>query len=315
MVSPHIQVKYDALANVATYFARQTEGVENMRLHLERSFRLLQDGGWIGKGASAFFQEMDEDIFPALMRLTQALEQAQSVAIQTSIILTIAEDEAASLFQSNSNINSDSVTLNDFIIASTTTNGDRPDLDTKFAEFTVPTADKDGMVQVPDKWMSDLFGLQRRPVTMTEKRMMDEIGLLGQKDLYYIQKEAFEMAEKFAGANGQEDGLGDAYRHAYWNALMVNRFGADWAKQYGDAHESLPNNPKTKAFMDLWNNSIGITIAQENPNISKQELANKIAEAVRSGKTVIIDGATQKPIYSDQAPNVKDLPNPQAAST
>ncbi|MFZ2488028.1 MAG: hypothetical protein WAZ19_07875, partial [Anaerolineae bacterium] len=261
---------------------------------------------------------MEVDVFPALVRLVGALEQANTFMKQVCVIFRIAEEEAARPFKSDSISDSEAVQSNNSsseTIVEPLTTQDPLDLEKEFTDFKAPEGDKDGMIEVPEKWIADLFGLQRRSITMTEKKLMDEQGLFGQIDLYNIQKEAFEMAEKFAGSNGQEDGLGDAYRHAYWNALMVRRFGDDWAKNYSDAHENIAGNPKTKAFMDLWNNNLGIRIALENPNISKQELANKIAEAVRNGEAIIIDGVSQKPIYSDQGQGVKDLPNPEAAST
>jgi WXG100 family type VII secretion target len=250
-VSPNIvRVDYDTLENIAGRFARQAESVLDTHRRLERNVQELQNGGWVGKGAIAFFKEMEKDIFPAMMRLRQALEQAQSVTLQMKSIMKATEEEVASLFKNDASSNSGGDSWKNESAASvknssTTNGGERPGLDKAFADFKVPEGDKDGMIKVPDEWIANLFGLQRRSVTMTEKRMMDEIGLFGDKKLYDIQKESYEMAEKFAGTNGQEDGLGDAYRHAYWNALMTREFGPDWAKRYSDAHENLPGNPKS----------------------------------------------------------------------
>jgi len=55
-------------------------------------------------------------------------------------------------------------------------------------------------------------------------------------------------------------GNGDAFRHAYWNARMTNSYGAAYAKQWGDAHESTTPNGLDKS-MDIFNNRRGREIA------------------------------------------------------
>jgi len=68
------------------------------------------------------------------------------------------------------------------------------------------------------------------------------------------------------------NGLGDATRHAYMMCLMTEKFGADFARGVGVAHEedseyliftrkAAPSNPCCEKVMDLYNNEIGISLA------------------------------------------------------
>ncbi|MGN1156713.1 MAG: DUF6973 domain-containing protein [Agathobacter sp.] len=50
-------------------------------------------------------------------------------------------------------------------------------------------------------------------------------------------------------------GNGDAYRHAFWQALIAEAYGTSFAKQWGDAHESTSSGVDKE--MDLRNNDIG----------------------------------------------------------
>ncbi|CAF0989857.1 unnamed protein product [Didymodactylos carnosus] len=53
------------------------------------------------------------------------------------------------------------------------------------------------------------------------------------------------------------NGVGDAYRHCLWNALMTLHIGADQAKTVADNHEDLGEGPAHEKQMDLKNNLIG----------------------------------------------------------
>ena len=68
-------------------------------------------------------------------------------------------------------------------------------------------------------------------------------------------------------------GNGDAFRHAYWNALNVKSVGADIAKAFA--------NDKT---MDLRNNTVGRNIGRSYSNSSNATIKNKVIEAVNQGR-------------------------------
>lgn len=315
---PLLHMETDLVRGVGSQLQQAASSLQQQTQQLTYSVQALSSA-WQGPSADIFANEIQ----PILQRLNQTALEGDT--LNQRLQREVDEwERISSLFGAISGLGSYIINSVEPGISSRYPNGSDVsqveiapiDLQREFANFTTPNADKDGMATVPDEQIANLFGLTPRSVTMTEKRLIDDLNIFEQKKLYDIQKEAYAMAEKFSGPNGgQEDGLGDAYRHAYWNALMTREFGADWAKKFSDAHEAVPDNPKSKAFMDLWNNQIGIKVAQENPGLSKQELANKIAEAVRNGEMVIIDGVTQQPIFSNQATGVENLPNPNASST
>lgn len=104
------------------------------------------------------------------------------------------------------------------------------------------------------------------------------------KDFQQDAETARKAAENRYPPNELHNGKGDAFRHAYWNALMTKRHGADYAKQFADAHETNPNQPADEKEMDLHNNEVGRRIAMENPNATDEELANLIMQAVERGE-------------------------------
>ncbi|AZG44282.1 DUF6973 domain-containing protein [Gordonia insulae] len=110
---------------------------------------------------------------------------------------------------------------------------------------------------------------------------------------YDAMSKADQVAKDRFPPNSLNDGHGDAFRHAYWNALLTKQFGAEWTAQYTTAHEGLGGNPANREAMDLYNNEIGRHVAQANPDASADELADLIAAEVRDGGTVVIgqDGA------------------------
>lgn len=77
-------------------------------------------------------------------------------------------------------------------------------------------------------------------------------------------------------------GNGDAFRHAYWNALNVKSVGITRAAQFANAHESETKNGVDKD-MDLRNNDRGRAIGQDNRYASDSAIKQKIITAVNNG--------------------------------
>lgn len=158
--------------------------------------------------------------------------------------------------------------------------------------------DPDGLVSYP----SALLSWIRTPLDITaeEARMLDDLGLLGQKDFLDIRNEAYDESDaRYDVSKGAEDGHQDAMRHAYWNALMVGRFGLEWTERFATAHERIPGNPADKEAMDLYNNEVGRQIAVDNPDASTEELAELVMQAIADGEMVVID-ADGELAYSDE---------------
>ncbi len=93
-----IQANYEVLESIAARFGSESERVEEMNGRLQSALRSLQNGGWVGQGANAFFDEMDSVVLPGAARLTEALTQARTVTLEVKHIIQEAEEEAARPF-------------------------------------------------------------------------------------------------------------------------------------------------------------------------------------------------------------------------
>ncbi|MFZ3384329.1 MAG: hypothetical protein WA144_10435 [Candidatus Methanoperedens sp.] len=99
----------------------------------------------------------------------------------------------------------------------------------------------------------------------------------------YYGLSAQDETERVFGYNGHND-ASDAFRHAYWNTLMVKHIDYTWASRWATAHEEgATGQPAIEKEMDLWNNNKGRIIATDNPNASDSELSNKVIDALNNG--------------------------------
>ncbi|MGQ9851706.1 MAG: WXG100 family type VII secretion target [Aggregatilineaceae bacterium] len=98
MPNDHIRADYDELTAIAHQFQQESQSVDALITRLQRCVDELEYGGWIGRGASAFYAEMHNDVFPALHRLANALLEAGDAVNRISQIMREAEEAAAALF-------------------------------------------------------------------------------------------------------------------------------------------------------------------------------------------------------------------------
>jgi WXG100 family type VII secretion target len=96
-----IQADYDRLDAVADRFGRQAEVTAELHSRVTRGVQALEDGGWEGAGSAVFFAEMQGELYPAIQRLIQVLQDARSVTLEAKDILLRAEEEAAGVFNGN----------------------------------------------------------------------------------------------------------------------------------------------------------------------------------------------------------------------
>jgi WXG100 family type VII secretion target len=94
-----IKAAYDQLDNISGRFTGQAEAITAMVQRLQSCFSQLEDGGWMGRGAEAFFDEMNSEIFPACQRLIAVLEDSGASTRSIAERMQQAEDEAANLFR------------------------------------------------------------------------------------------------------------------------------------------------------------------------------------------------------------------------
>jgi hypothetical protein len=93
-------------------------------------------------------------------------------------------------------------------------------------------------------------------------------------------------------SDGCTNGRCDAFRHTYWNALMVRRIDYSFAREFAAAHEAgIQSNIGTLPFqMDVFNNAWGQGIGKDYPasKYSETDVEGKVKSAVLTGKLVII---------------------------
>lgn len=144
-------------------------------------------------------------------------------------------------------------------------------------------------------------------MTKTEGALIDKLtfdrGLAGLRDFSGIKDRAFsEGVERFpdnpvpgnipAGSAKMwqgNDGHRDAFRHAYWNALMTQKYGETWTNAFATAHEGVPGNTANREAMDLYNNEVGRSIGAANRNATPEQLADLVEQFLNQGKLVVID--------------------------
>jgi WXG100 family type VII secretion target len=93
-----VQADYEQLGQVSSQFANQSQVIQELIQKVRSSVQQLEDGGWIGRGADAFFSEMQSTVFPAIQRLESSLNDASSTTKQIAQNMQQAEQEAQSLF-------------------------------------------------------------------------------------------------------------------------------------------------------------------------------------------------------------------------
>ncbi|WP_124713038.1 DUF6973 domain-containing protein [Mycolicibacterium nivoides] len=167
--------------------------------------------------------------------------------------------------------------------------------------------DPDGALDWEPGWPLNM-ATEPMHVTATEARMLENLSPAALWDLNQTKKAAeAEAKARFPPQNGPNDTADnhtDAFRHAYWNALMTQRFGEAWTRDFATAHERLPGNPATAEAMDLYNNEVGRNIATAHPEATPAELADLVERAVNNGDTVVVapNAGGDRLAWSDTVP-------------
>ena len=99
MAAPKVRIDYESMKQIAQAFARESEAAGHTLQSLQRAMDVLQGGDWVGKGAKAFYREMEQDVLPAMRRLNQALGSANRVTLQIVQLMQGAEDQASAILR------------------------------------------------------------------------------------------------------------------------------------------------------------------------------------------------------------------------
>jgi hypothetical protein len=198
----------------------------------------------------------------------------------------------------------------------------RPPLETIEAEYQV-TVDPGGLRQYPfdreltagEEQLLLELAISRGVTADPVHRVPAVLSVIGEFE--GIETAAHEQAERVFAGPDQSDNHGDAFRHAYWNALLTREYGEQFAAAFTVAHERKPHDNALREAMDLYNNEIGRRIAVQHPDADRTELARLVADAVRDGQTVVI-GADGRLAFSDSVPiglagDPADVPVPAGA--
>jgi WXG100 family type VII secretion target len=94
-MSDQVRADYDALSEVANRFGQEADRMKQVAGRLGHGADNLHRTSWIGKGAEAFYREMETEILPAFRRLENALKEASTVTKAISKLFQDAEQEAA----------------------------------------------------------------------------------------------------------------------------------------------------------------------------------------------------------------------------
>ncbi|MDC8004674.1 hypothetical protein POV27_11485 [Aureisphaera galaxeae] len=116
-------------------------------------------------------------------------------------------------------------------------------------------------------------------------RIFPQYAALHIQNSFTALSRAQELAPTFSdGLSGLDDGKGDAFRHAFWNALGTAEFGGNMMKLFADAHEWMQSG--LDVDMDNFNNEKGRLIAEAYGytfSTSDITISNGIEAAVYSG--------------------------------
>jgi WXG100 family type VII secretion target len=99
MTAPRVRADYGALDAIAQRFLQEAESTGKVVRDLGRNLETLKRGDWVGRGATAFYREMDSAVMPSMKRLEKALAEAGRVTRGIAQLMRQAEDDAAALFR------------------------------------------------------------------------------------------------------------------------------------------------------------------------------------------------------------------------
>src|SRR5688500_5184591 len=94
-----VEANYEMLGSIAKQFSQEADAIEQMLKNLESNIDQLEGGGWIGRGANAFYAELRDEVLPGVERLTQALEDASRTTSEIAKLFREAEETASNRFK------------------------------------------------------------------------------------------------------------------------------------------------------------------------------------------------------------------------
>jgi WXG100 family type VII secretion target len=95
-----LQIQYDEMDSIAKMFETFGDELQETIGRLNNAKGALEDGGWEGLGAAAFYDEYDNEVLPKLKILQLGYETAGQQVRQMSQMFNDAEQTILSYFAS-----------------------------------------------------------------------------------------------------------------------------------------------------------------------------------------------------------------------
>jgi len=99
MPADEFKADYQQLEEVAAKFNSAAQAVQEVQQKVRVSYGKLANKGWIGMGATAFFDEMETKVLPSQERLQDALEKAGQATHKIAAAVKQADEDASSPFR------------------------------------------------------------------------------------------------------------------------------------------------------------------------------------------------------------------------
>lgn len=130
------------------------------------------------------------------------------------------------------------------------------------------------------------FGMEAFGVKATEVALVVKHPIKGNKAKSLADKASLQ-SEKYYKRYALSQDNGDAFRHAYWSALMTKHIDRDFAYEMGYAHEGYKPGDKISDLdtnMDISNNYAGRKDGTKKKKSSDKNIAKYIKKSVSEGK-------------------------------
>jgi WXG100 family type VII secretion target len=99
MPASTVRSDYDQLKQISSGFSKANSAVASTNRSVNSAMQQLKGGDWIGKGATAFYKEMDSDVMPSMKRLEKAMAEAAKISNTIAKLMKQAEDDSSRLFR------------------------------------------------------------------------------------------------------------------------------------------------------------------------------------------------------------------------
>ncbi|HSB90802.1 MAG TPA: WXG100 family type VII secretion target [Anaerolineales bacterium] len=97
------RLDYDLIKKIMGSFKGQEATTQQTIQKLSKVIEQLRGGDWYGEGATAFFNEMDSEVMPAMKRLQNAMGEADRVSKEIERLQKETENTVSSFFTAIAN--------------------------------------------------------------------------------------------------------------------------------------------------------------------------------------------------------------------